>query len=187
MLLYPVRTLNEGTEVEQSERVAERVRDRDAPERGFYESVFAGLAERRRRAREGRIVIKASEAQWEQNRQGKIGYYLHENIKDSALQDWRIFAHEIHTHSGKHVHQGGLVLYVTKGSGYTVVNGRREDWSEGDLILLPVLPGGCEHQHFNEDPDQASEWFAFIFVPVQNATGALFEQRENSPNWKGGK
>lgn len=166
------------------ERTAERVRDRDPREQGYYETVFSSLAERRRRAREGRIVIKASDAVWEENRQGKIGYYLHELVKDSALQDWRVFAHEIHTHSGKHTHQGGLVLYVTKGSGYTVVNGKREDWSAGDLIVLPVLPGGCEHQHFNEDPDQPSEWIAFIFVPLQSATGALFEQKENSPNWK---
>jgi quercetin dioxygenase-like cupin family protein len=166
------------------ERTAERVRDRDPREQGFYENVFANLAERRQRAEDGRIVIKASEAMWEENRQGRIGYYLHELVKDSALQDWRLFAHEIHTHSGRHTHQGGLVLYVTKGSGYTVVNGVREDWREGDLIVLPVLPGGCEHQHFNEDPDQASEWFAFIFVPLQYATGALFEQKENSPNWK---
>jgi hypothetical protein len=169
------------------ERTAERVRDRDPREQGFYENVFANLAERRQRAKDGRIVIKASDAMWEQNRQGRIGYYLHELVKDSALQDWRVFAHDIHTHSGRHTHQGGLVLYVTRGSGYTVVNGVRDDWSEGDLIVLPVLPGGCEHQHFNDDPDQSSEWFAFIFVPLQYATGALFEQRENSPNWKEAK
>ena len=167
------------------ERTSERERDRDAPEHSYYEAVFSRMAERRQQAREGRIVIKGSQMPWQENRQGKIGYYLHDEVRDTALQDWRVFAHEVHTHSGRHTHQGGLMLYVTKGHGYTVVNGAREDWSEGDLILLPVMPGGCEHQHFNEDPDQPSEWVAFIFVPLQYATGALFEQKENNPNWKG--
>jgi hypothetical protein len=170
--------------VDQVERTRERERDRDAPELNFYETVMAKLAERRRLAREGSIVIKASDVPWQTNRQGKLAYYLHDEIKDTALQDWRVFAHEIQTHSGRHTHQGGLVLYVTKGKGYTVVNGVREDWSVGDLIVLPVQPGGCEHQHFNEDPAEASEWVAFLFVPLQYATGALFEQNENSPNWK---
>jgi cupin superfamily acireductone dioxygenase involved in methionine salvage len=168
----------------QTERTAERVRDRDAPEHSFYEAVMTKMADRRALAREGRIVIKGAEMKWQNNRQGKIGYYLHDEVKDTALQDWRVFAHEIRNHSGKHTHQGGLVLYVTKGTGYTVVNGKKEEWSEGDLIVLPVLPGGCEHQHFNEDPDQPSEWVAFIFTPLQYATGALFQQVENSPNWK---
>lgn len=170
--------------MDQGERTVERERDRDAPGHSFYEAVFSKMAERRRQAREGTIVLKGSEMPWQENRQGKIGYYLHDEVKDTALQDWRVFAHEIHNHSGRHTHQGGLVLYVSKGRGYTVVNGVKEEWAEGDLILLPVLPGGCEHQHFNEDPNEPSEWVAFIFVPLQYATGALFEQKENSPNWK---
>ncbi|HEY1823393.1 MAG TPA: AraC family ligand binding domain-containing protein [Trebonia sp.] len=168
-----------------TEATRQRERDRDPEEVSFYESTYARMAARRQRSDEGRIVFHRSEIPWQQGRQGKIGYYLHPNITDSAVQDWRVFAHEIHTHSGRHTHQGGLVLYVTKGSGYTVVNGVAEEWGEGDLLLLPVLPGGCEHQHFNDEPDQPSEWVAFIYDPFQYATGSLFEQNENSPNWKG--
>lgn len=168
----------------QFERTSTRERDRDAPEHSYYEAVMSTMKNRRKRAREGRIVIKGSEMPWQENRQGKIGYYLHDEVKDTALQDWRMFAHEIHTHSGKHTHQGGLVLYVTKGRGYTVVNGEKEEWGVGDLLLLPVLPGGVEHQHFNEDPDNPSEWVAFIHIALQYATGALFTQVENNPNWK---
>lgn len=168
----------------QVERTTEREREREAPATSFYEAVMADAAERRRRARDERIVIKRSEVPWQTNRQGRIGYYLHDQIDDTALQDWRVIIHEIHNHSGRHTHQGGPVLYVTKGSGYTVVNGKREDWKEGDLILLPVMPGGCEHQHFNADPDEPSEWVAFIFVPFMYAMGSQFEQNENSPNWK---
>lgn len=171
--------------MEQGERTVERERDRDAPEFSFYEAVVSKMADRRKQAREGNIVIKGSEMRWQFNRQGKIGYYfMHDLIPGNAISDWRVFAHEIHTHSGRHIHQGGLVLYVTKGKGYTVVNGKKDEWEAGDLILLPVVPGGCEHQHFNEDPDEPSEWVAFIFEPVQYATGAIFQQTENNPNWK---
>jgi hypothetical protein len=168
----------------EPERTAVHERDREGPPRILYESFFNKMADRLRQAREGRIVIKRSEMTWQENRQGKIGYYLNDDIPGMAIIDWRVFAHEIHTHSGRHTHQGGLALYVTKGKGYTVVNGVREEWQEGDLILLPVQPGGCEHQHFNEDPDEPSEWVAFLFTPILFATGALYEQVENSPNWK---
>ena len=36
---------------------------------------------------------------------------------DVPLQDWRIFVHDIKTHSGKHCHQGGLVIYVLESKG----------------------------------------------------------------------
>lgn len=169
----------------EAERVVERERPRAPAQKSLYESVFARMAERRDLAQHGRIVIKGSEIPWQMNRQGKIGYYLHDDITDTALTEWRVFIHEIHTHSGKHVHQGGLGLYVLDGHGTTVIDGKAESWKEGDLIVLPVLPGGCEHQHFNDDETGASQWLAFIFVPFQFATGAIFEQREESPEWKG--
>lgn len=168
-----------------AERVAERERSRPPGERSLYESVFSRMAARRDLAQAGRIVIKGSQIPWQLNRQGKIGYYLHDDITDTALTDWRTFIHEIHTHSGRHIHQGGLGLYVLQGEGTTIVNGEAQSWKEGDLIVLPVLPGGCEHQHFNNDETQASQWLAFIFTPFQYATGAIFEQREESPEWKG--
>lgn len=166
-------------------RTTERERSQEGLTTSHYESTLALMEARRTRATSGRIVLKRSEVHWESGRQGHAGFYLHHDIQDTALQDWRVFAHEIHTHSGRHTHQGGLVLYVTKGAGTTVVNGNADDWGEGDLLILPVQPGGCDHQHFNNDPDQASEWVAFIYAPLMFATGALFEQTENSPTWKG--
>lgn len=166
------------------ERVATRERDREPKSFSFYDAIMTRLTERREIARTGKIVIKRSELPWQQSRQGKIGMYMLEEFEEQALKDWRVFAHEIRTHSGRHTHQGGIVLYVTKGRGYTIVNGVKKDWKAGDLLLLPILPGGIEHQHWNEDPDEPSEWVAFRFTPWQYATGAQFDQNEDSPNWK---
>lgn len=166
------------------EREKERERERELEPEGFYEFILKAMLARRDRAKHGRIVLKRTEMPWQLGKQGKVGFYLHPKIADSALEDWRVFAHEIRTHSGRHTHQGGLVLYVTKGRGYTIVNGKKEAWKEGDLVVLPVLPGGCEHQHFNDDDRVPSEWVAFIFDPLQYATGSLLEQNENSPEWR---
>jgi hypothetical protein len=48
-----------------------------------------------------------------------------------------------------------------------------------------VKPDGCEHQHFNLDPDKPSEWMAFIFTNYFDALGNPMEQRGESPDWAG--
>jgi hypothetical protein len=146
----------------------------------LYDTEMALYAEKRRRADEGRVLIKAADQPWETNRQGRLRYYLHEAFDDTAVDEWKLFSHSVHTPSGKHRHQGGLAIYVKKGRGWTVVNGERFDWKAGDLVLLPVTPGGCEHQHF-KDPefDGETEWVAFIYLPWFAATGSDFEQRED--------
>ena len=54
----------------------------------------------------------------------------------------------------------------------------------GDLLLLPLKPGGVEHKHYNRYEDKPAKWIAFI-------SGALFEwgasemvQLENHPDFK---
>ncbi|HZQ79360.1 MAG TPA: hypothetical protein VFE55_18660, partial [Acidimicrobiia bacterium] len=91
-------------------------------------SVLGRWGRRRERAAKGVVHIKAKDLAWEMNRQGRCRFYAHLGRTDLANPDWICFRHEIHTHSGVHVHQGGLALFVTKGRGYTVCNGRRADW-----------------------------------------------------------
>jgi mannose-6-phosphate isomerase-like protein (cupin superfamily) len=146
-------------------------------------SVLGHWDTRRRRAEKGAILIKGSEQEWELNRQGRCRFYAHLGRTDLANPDWISFRHEIHTHSGMHVHQGGLALFVTKGQGYTVCNGRRADWKAGDVILLPIEPGGVEHQHFNLG-DEPCEWIAFAFNPWLDAMGNGYEQKENHPEYQ---
>ena len=147
-------------------------------------SVLSRWETRRERAAKGLIHVKDVDQQWELNRQGRCRFYAHLGRTDLANPDWICFRHEIHTHSGMHVHQGGLALFVTRGRGSTVVDGRRADWRAGDVILLPVEPGGVEHQHFNEG-DEPCEWIAFAFNPWLDAMGNGYEQRENHPDYRG--
>src|SRR5262249_53336364 len=105
-------------------------------------------------------------------------------IQDTAVRDWYVFQKDIATQSGRHVHQGGLIIYVTKGTGYSVIDGVRYDWKPGDLMVLPVRPGGCDHQHFNNDDSGTCQWVAFIYNPWLWLTGAMFEQISEQKGWK---
>jgi len=94
--------------------------------------------------------------------------------------------HDIKTRSGKHRHQGGLVIYVLEGKGYSVVDGERWDCEQGDLVLLPMKPEGVEHQHFNLDPQKPAIWCAFINITIQEYLASDLQQTENSPDFKEG-
>jgi len=165
----------------------ERVRERERPkfEDNCYERNMRTRKEDIARNNSGQIVVKPSERTMFQARQGKLLYYLcPNNFKDTPLQHWRVFKHEIRTCSGKHKHAGGLVIYVLSGYGYTIVDGERVDWKKGDLVLLPMKVGGVEHQHFNLDtPDRPAVWIAIINIPITDVLASDLEQIQDSPDF----
>ena len=166
----------------------ERTRERERPplQDNNYERNMRERKEFIERNLTGPVVIRREDRQLFQARQGKLLYYLcPNNHKETPLQHWRVFIQEIHTHSGKHRHAGGLLIYVLEGKGYTVVDGERHDWEKGDLVLLPLKVNGVEHQHFNLDPDKPSIWIAIINMPIHEYLASDMEQIENSPDFKG--
>ena len=167
------------------ERVRLKQREPEAKQPSSYEKIFTYMRLRREQGLTGGLVRRAAEIPWEQNRQGHLRYYLYPGTPDVGLADWMVFTHDIQTKSGKHRHQGGLVIYVLKGKGFTTVDDDRVDWEKGDLLLLPCQPGGVTHQHFNTQVDQPSTWLALLFTPWFGAMGDELEQVEVSPNFKG--
>lgn len=167
------------------ERTRVREREREAAPGNTYENV---LYQRKRFVEQqltGKVVVKDSDREWELSRQGRLKYYLQPHtFEDHALRDWQVFAQDIRVHSGSHVHQGGLVIFVLEGKGYTIIDGERYDWEAGDLILLPTKPGGVEHQHFNLDPSKGCKWVAFIYWPYWDAVASEMTQGELCPDFK---
>jgi hypothetical protein len=161
-----------------------RTREREAPVQNDYERALKRSRERAERNATGRIVCKLADCPQMLTRQGRLRYYLAESVEDTPLRDWIVFTHEIRTVSGKHRHQGGLIIYVVDGKGYTVVDGVRYDWEKGDLVLLPLREKGVEHQHFNADPDKPSLWMAFIHEPTHDYVASEMTQTEVSPEFK---
>ena len=168
----------------EREQTRLRERDRSTEDRHPYEVFFSTFSERRDLADNGQVVIKGKDLRWQQSRQGRSKYYLHMRATDRAVQDWMVFRKDIQTESGAHTHQGGLVIYVTRGAGYSVFDGVEYHWKPGDLLILPVKPGGVEHQHFNYDDSQSSQWIAFIYIPFLFQTGSMLAQVKEQTNWR---
>lgn len=164
--------------------MCERMRNME-DQKTVYDRALERHQEFLRRQRSGKLLIRSEERPWEQNRQGLIKWYFQEGVEeDSVLRGWNVFAHRIRRQGGKHVHQGGTVIFVLEGKGYSVVDGKRVDWEAGDLIMLPIKPGGVEHQHFNLDPNQEVKWIAFSFRPFKEYLASTITQKENSPDFK---
>ncbi len=165
------------------EKLTERKKESE-PTQTKYDTAVRELAELARQTAEGKVVIKGKEINFEQNRQGCIKYYIQRTDWDKVCTPgWSVFINHIEKHSGMHVHQGGLALFVLDGEGYTVVDGVKYEWEQGDLIMLPVKPGGCEHQHFSKDPGKPAEWMAFIFHTMVDAVNMGIVQKAEHPDW----
>jgi quercetin dioxygenase-like cupin family protein len=161
-----------------------RVREKEAPKQSSYELAIQQDRERGERQMTGRIVCKLADCPQNLTRQGRLRNYLGLMIEDTPLQDWIVFTHEIRTVSGRHRHQGGLIIYVIDGNGYSVVDGVRYDWEKGDLVLLPLREKGVEHQHFNSNPEKPALWMAFIHSPTRDYVASEMTQTEVSPEYK---
>ncbi len=169
------------------ERALERKREPE-PKELMYDLGVRLQNEAVRQRAEGKIVMKGKEKDWEQSRQGLLKYMLYQTEWDTVgTPGWNIFINTIKQHSGRHTHQGGLVIFVLDGQGYSIVDGVRYDWEEGDLILLPIKPGGCEHQHFNLDPKKPSIWIAFAFRTMLEVVSVGRSQQAEHPDWGGGR
>jgi hypothetical protein len=152
-----------------------------------YEIVFRARAAYAYKQHNAPLVIHHDDLPYERSRQGLLKFYLQTQIfPEQCLADWWVTMQEIPKASGRHTHQGGLAIFIVEGRGYTLIDGVRHDWKAGDLVVLPMKPGGVEHQHFNLDPDKPSKWLAFISEYVHNHTGSIVRQNEVSALFAGG-
>jgi len=161
-----------------------RTRERERPTQNPYEIALQQDRAFAERQMLGRIVVKFADCPQELSRQGRLRFYLDPTIEDTPLRNWVVFTHEVRQVSGKHRHQGGLVIYVIDGKGYSVVDGERVDWEKGDLLLLPLRPNGVEHQHFNAMPGHPAVWMAFIHQPMREYVASEMTQTEVSPEYR---
>lgn len=162
-----------------------RIRERPPIPDSNYECFLRNREEFVARQLGGPVVIKPTDRQLEVTRQGRLLYYLAPWLfKEPPLQEWQLFKLDIRTHSGRHRHQGGLVIYVINGKGYSIVNGERIDWQKGDLLLLPIKPDGVEHQHFNSVPGETCQWVAFVHMGIMDHLAMDAQQVEVSPDFQ---
>jgi len=134
-----------------------------------YESMLRWRAEWLEKQVSGKLLIKSTDRDFEASRQALLKRYVtFEFTPEVASVNWSVFLNDVKQHSGRHRHQGGLVLFVIEGSGSTDIDGTHYKWRRGDLITLPIRPGGVEHQHFNDHVGKDCRWVAFYYKPFED-------------------
>jgi len=90
-----------------------------------WDELLALRDRQREQTRNGIQVIKESELPLEVGRHGLMRWYLHPAIKDTCLSVLLFFQQEIPpgSRSGRLKFQGGQVMMITEGRGYTVIDG----------------------------------------------------------------
>jgi hypothetical protein len=168
-----------------SETERTRIRERPPLKENMYERSLRYYRENNERMERGAIVIHEGDREPELSRQGRLVFYMDpRTFPDLPCQQWVVFRHEVRTQSGIHRHQGGIVIYVISGRGYSVVEGERHDWEADDLLLLPMQPGGVEHQHFNLDPINPALWVAFLYEPLMEHVAHEITQVSSTPEFR---
>jgi hypothetical protein len=138
--------------------------------------------------RDGIQVIKESDLPLETSEQGLMRWYMHPAIRDTVLSSLMFFQQEIPpgSRSGKLKFQGGQVIMILEGKGYTVVDGVKHQWQAGDVLNLPLRANGIIVQHFNSDPAVTAKFVAAepnFFECTTVDRGCGFEQLENAPEY----
>lgn len=82
-------------------------------------------------------------------------------------------------HTRAHRHTGSFVYQVAKGSGYSVIDGKRFDWRERDIFCLPSW---AWHEHVNGSSGEDACLFSFHDLPVIESLGLYREQAYEESN-----
>ncbi|HJQ17778.1 MAG TPA: cupin domain-containing protein [Allosphingosinicella sp.] len=72
-----------------------------------------------------------------------------------------------------HRQTGSFVYQCAKGSGWSVINGQRFDWTERDIF---VVPAWTYHEHANASDSDDACLFGFHDLPVMRALGLYREE-----------
>jgi gentisate 1,2-dioxygenase len=78
-----------------------------------------------------------------------------------------------------HRHTGSIVYQVAKGCGFSIIEGKRFDWSERDIF---VVPSWAWHEHGNGSASADACLFAFNDLPVMQALGLYREEAYGDNN-----
>jgi len=157
----------------------------------YWDELLAMRDRQRAERANGLQMIRESELPLEINRQGLMRWYLHPSIRDTVLSTMLFFEQEIPpgSRSGRLKFQGGQVMMILEGSGYTLLDGVKHAWKAGDVLNLPLRGDGIIVQHFNPDKEITAKFVAaemnwFECTSVDRGSG--FEQLEDAPEYHDG-
>ena len=77
------------------------------------------------------------------------------------------------TRTKRHRHSSAAICYVFRGSGQTVVEEQRFDWSTGDIL---AIPGWHWHEHVNSSPTEEAILISYTDEPLLKSLGIHLEE-----------
>lgn len=76
-------------------------------------------------------------------------------------------------HTKAHRHTGSGVYQVVRGEGFTVIDGQRFDWGQGDILAIPPW---ALHEHANVSKSADAVLFSIQDLPVLQSLGLYYEE-----------
>jgi gentisate 1,2-dioxygenase len=126
---------------------------------------------------QGRIVIKKKDLRWEEDKfvRSAMAVSPLTGFKLKTLHSW--FGEILPgAKTGKHRHTSEAIMTCLSGDGYSVIDGKRHEWSEGDVIVMPAMTW---HQHFNASTTQPFRFYVATNYPLTENIGlAMIEVEE---------
>jgi hypothetical protein len=152
-----------------------------------YWNELIALRDAQRQQRASAVqVVRRRDLPRETNAQGLMRWYMHPAIKDIALSPLSIFEQESpsRSRSGRLQFQGGQIIFVIEGEGYTVIDGVKHPWKTRDVLNLPLKKDGIIVQHFNTSEQLAARLLVVepnLYAATTVDRGCGFEQLEPAP------
>ncbi len=146
-----------------------------------YDRLIELSDETRRRAQSGPVVVHTKELKFEEvpGRRRRRVFISEPELLGSMVQTMGLFIAEIPPgeRGGKHRHFNEAMIYILEGRGHTIIEQDRYDWSEGDVISVPLYSW---HQHFNDDPKKPVHYLGMTNLPLLRAMG--LNRLEDAPD-----
>ncbi|MDP2731209.1 MAG: cupin domain-containing protein [Dehalococcoidales bacterium] len=93
---------------------------------------------------------------------------------DNKSIDMRVNELPPGSHSQSHRETKEHIMYILKGSGYSLIDGEKFEWQEGDVMYIPRW---AWHQYFNTSPDQYARYLVATNTPMVVNLG--LDKKEN--------
>jgi hypothetical protein len=155
-------------------------------ETNFFEEIVKLRDEQRRDRANAVQVVRRRDLPEESNALGLMRWYMHPAIKDLKLSTLNIYEQNIppRSRSGRLQFQGGQIIFVVEGAGYTMLDGVKHVWKARDILNLPLKKDGIVVQHFNPSEDGAARLLVVepnLFAATTVDRGCGFEVLEEAP------
>lgn len=134
----------------------------------FYDG-WLGLWDQAEAERKGaRKAIHENELEWVETRFDARAALL--IAPETGFRTWGsvclVAEIPLRTHTGRHKH-GEEAIFIIEGEGFSVISGRRYDWTKESVLLIPF---GAEHQHFNTGSARV-RYFSNMAVHLEHFVG----------------